>query len=141
MTDQAIITRCGNGSMEGIWKDTEDCYPLLPRERMTGIVVRDFERSELFLNASEVTPAMRTYTDGTWLDFSKTMDQRDAPRAIQPGAYLVTFEGRRSACSKIDGKLNGYGHMNQYRDFAVIDRLISWKMVADWPDARAGNGS
>jgi hypothetical protein len=129
MTDQAIIERCGSGSIRGIWKDDEDCHPLAKPERMTGIVIRDFERSELFVGASRLTPEMRRYTEGMWLDWSKGASI-DAPRAIEYGAYLIAFEGRRSACSKPAGRLNGYGHMRQYRELVIVDHLISWKQVA-----------
>nr|GLK21691.1 hypothetical protein GCM10017606_25180 [Microbacterium terregens] len=132
MTDQAIIERCGSGSMHGVWKDAEDCYPLAKPERITGLVIRDFERSELFVGASRLTPEMRRYTEGTWLEWSKkTRDE--APHAIESGAYLIAFEGRRSACPKPAGKLNGYGHMGNYRELAIVDHLISWKQVARLP--------
>lgn len=138
MTDQAIIGRCGNGSMSGIWKDTEDCYPLARPERMTGLVIVDFERSELFLGETRFTPDKRRYTQGTWLDWSKRL-RGDAPRAIKSGAYFIAFEGRRSACSKPPGELNGYGHMREYRDLAIVDHLISWKQVARLPDPFKSN--
>jgi len=120
--------------MKGHWKGTEECYPLLGPERMTGIVVVGFERSELFLDAPQFTPAMRENTLGMWFGFSNKIDQKSVPVAIENGAYLVTFNGRRSACSKPNGQLNGYGHMREYRDLALVDELISWKQVARLPD-------
>lgn len=138
MTDQAIIERCGSGSMRGIWKDAEDCYPLTTAERMTGLVIIDFERSELFIGASRLTPEMRRYSEGMWLDWSKKARVK-APRTIESGAYLIAFEGRQSACSKPAGRLNGYGHMGQYRELAVVDHLISWRQVARLPDPFRSN--
>lgn len=120
--------------MKSVWKGAGDCYPLFKTERMTGLAVFEFERSELFLGASRLTPQMRRYTEGMWLDWSKTAVVEE-PNALESGAYLVVFEGRRSACSKPAGRLNGYGHMRAYRDLAIIDRLISWKRVAGLPDA------
>jgi len=141
MTDEAIIERCGNGSMSDVWKDAEDCYPLMKAARLKGVVVIDFERSELFPGASGFTQKMRRYTEGTWLDWSDEIVGRQTPSPIEPGVYLIEFDGRRSACAKPAGKLNGYGHMRQYRDFAVVDRLISWKQVARLPDPFRANGS
>jgi hypothetical protein len=115
--------------VRGVWKDAEDCYPLAKPERMTGIVIQEFERSELYVGTLRFTPGMRNYTEGVWLDWSKKAEDT-APRAIEYGAYIITFEGRRSACSKPAGRLNGYGHMSQYRELAVVDRLISWKQIA-----------
>lgn len=135
MADQSIIERCGGGRTDGIWKDAEDCYPLTKRERMNGIVIVDFERSEIFLGEAQFTPDMRRYTEGTWLDWSRASAESQAPRAIKYGAYRIVFDGRRSACSKGAGTRNGYGHMSQYRDLAIVDDLISWKQVTQLPDA------
>ena len=129
MTDQAIIERCGSPTY-GNEKRTEDCFPLTKPERITGLVIRENERSELFVGASRVKPEMRGLTQGVWLEWSKSAEGRP-PHAIQYGAYLILFEGRRSACSQPGRGLNGYGHLNQYRELAIVDHIISWTRVAD----------
>ncbi len=134
MTDQAVLDRCGGGSFKNVWKDVEDCMPLTKEGRMRGVVVVEFERSELFLGKSRFMAEMSKYTHGTWLKWSSNVAGKEASRAIENGAYLIEFEGRRSTCSKPAGQVNGYGHMLAYRDLAIVDRLISWEQVTHLPD-------
>lgn len=115
------------------WKYGENCYPMAKRERMTGIVVVNFERSEFFLGEPRFTPAMREYTDGTWLQWPDTIPKDVEPDMSRPRAFLITFDGRRSVCPKPPGEYNGYGHMRGYRELAVVDRLISVEQVARLP--------
>lgn len=112
------------GGTEALTGEPEDCYKFDPPRRWKGLFLADFETSR-FCPA----PARACSEDGSddhiWLEAGSLVDRPLLPWKGNgsPGLYEIDFVGQKTTYP------GAYGHMGQWKQEIVMDRLISIKKV------------
>ena len=94
---------------------TDQCYKMLPTQRMRGIWLNEFEGSTFYPGATTSHPRSNGHL--IWLDTSRT---KLVNNWAKPGrAVLLEFYGRRTRYR------GSYGHMGLFDLEIIVDRVIS----------------
>jgi hypothetical protein len=118
------------GGVEALTKPQEECYKFDPPRRWKGLALGAFETSLFCPEPAQACPETKT-KEKIWLQVGPNVRVPASARddKLAAGMFAVDFVGRKTSYP------GGYGHLGDYDQEIIMDRLLSMKRVPMYSDA------